>query len=418
MNYESNRNDSYSNLITGLGKKNVDKNTGIQISDEFYLLDDAYLTNLYISDGMATKVVDIVADDCIRNGWELWNDDDEKIKTELDNIGFTSVLHKALKYTRLYRGAVIIMITEFGDLEKPLSQNNGKIKQLRVYSASRIEVQPDDIITDPKSPYYDEVEYYRIRKRSGGYMVVHASRCMAFKGELIPDYETATFDITYEYWGLSALQKVYKRLGYYGAAEQGLSVLMQELVVGKYKMSNLEQILAMNNSDAINKILTRLEIMNTSKSIINAVLLGKEEDYTRDSINLSGVDKVTEYMQMNISAVSEIPITRFFGRSPAGLNATGQSDERIYYDKIKATQMYKLQKPMEQCIQYIAGYVLGTGNTADYGIKQFNSLWELTEKEKAEIDKLNAETNNIYIMTGVLTAEDVQEQEFPELNIE
>jgi len=419
-----NKNDSYYNTITGLGKSTADKTESTSVLTP-YIFSDQELTDIYTGDGLGGKIVDVVPNDGTRNGWTYRNDFDEKIKNELKRLGFKSIINQAWKLARLYRGAIIAMVTENGKLELPIPTNGGKITRLKVYSAARIQNESiqatsmhSGIIDDPNSEYYDDFELFEIMTYSGNIIKIHRDRCAVIKGIPAPDYNASGLDIKYRYWGYSVIQRIWDKLQYYGTTEQGVANIMQEVVIGKYKLADLRTIMSMNKKEALDKIITRMEAMNLSKSILNAVLIGEGDDYSRDSVSMAGVPETIDRMMMNLSAVSEIPVTRLFGRSPAGENATGQSDERIYYDGIHSTQENKLQCEMDKIIKYVASYIYPGVNSDEFGIEKFNSLWELTEKEQAEINKIKSEMYNNYIMSGVLTAEDVQEIEFPELNNE
>jgi len=411
MNYE--KQDSYVNTFTSLGNKNRDKTTATEI-DPQSVFDKTILSNIYLSEGLGTKIVDCVADDATKKGWTYLQDEEEKIEQELDRLMFSFRVSEAWKFSRLYGGAIIVMITERGKVDKPLLPTNGPIRQFRVYSLARIDMTSADIVQDENSKYFEDVEYFKIRKRDGTFLNVHRSRCIVLTGELIPDYDINNLPIENQYFGLSVFQRVWQRLSYYGATEQAIANLMQEVVIGKYTLSNLSKILSMNNKEAVDKVLTRLEVMNTAKSVINGVVLGADEKYERDNLNLGGVGEVIDRQQNNLSSVCDIPVTRLFGRSPAGMNSTGESDERAYYDKVHRDQE-RYRYELNRAIQYVGLYVYGTSDPSVYGIDEFLSLREMTEKEDADIGKVNAETDNIYLMNGVLGADEVRQQRFPEL---
>lgn len=402
--------DGWSNLLAGIGKTNRDKTRSTEYGD-ITLLDDAHLSFIYDGDGFATNIVDAVADDMTRSGWYVETDEDGLIEKEMKRLKVNQIINQALKYMRLYRGAVIIIVTEKGKLEKPLPINSGVITNLKVYSAARINIMTTDIITDPNSKYFDDVEYYNIRLRNGTNLKVHKSRCLVFKGGLTSDY--TDLDFKYRYWGISIIQKIWDQLKDFGAVSQGIANLMMEVNIGKYTLSNFAQILSLNRSDALEKIMTRLDAIDLSKSMINAVLLGEGESYERDTANLSGVSDIIDRMQINLSAVSNIPVTRLFGRSPAGMNSTGESDLRNYYDRVSTQQFTKLEGELEYLIKIMFNYLYPNKNMP-FEIK-FNSLWEPTEREKAEINKMKSETYTNYINMGVIMPEDVQKIEFPDI---
>ena len=64
---------------------------------------------------------------------------------------------------------------------------------------------------------------------------------------------------------------------------------------------------------------------------------------------------------MDMAGAAEIPATRLFGRSPQGMNATGESDLRNYYDMIAQMQERLLRPALEKLVPVMAvscwGYV-------------------------------------------------------------
>lgn len=407
------RSDSYVNTMSSIGKLGRDKTRSNEIGFDG-ILDKEILTQIYLAEGLGTTIVDAVADDGIKKGWTYLNDDEERIKKELDNLMFDFKIAEAWKYARLYGGAVLVMITQKGDLEKPLNLNNGPITQFRPYSMARMNLTSTDIIADPKSPYFEDVEVFKIRKLDGNFLHVHRSRCLAIYGDMAPDYNISNLPIENQYWGLSTLQRTWDRLSYYGTTEQAIANLMQEVTIGKYTLSNLSKVLAMNNADAVKTIMTRLEVMASAKSIINGVILGADEKYERDTLNLTGVGDIVDRQQANLSAVCGIPVTRLFGISPGGMNSTGESDLRNYYDKVHRSQV-KNKFEFNRAVKYVAGYVYNTKNLQDYGIDEFLNLKEMSDKEKAEIYKINAEADSIYVNNiGALSSEEVRQERFPD----
>ena len=411
MNSEK-RSDSYYNAVSGIGKRTADKTTHNTIGP-IEILDDEMLSSIEINDGLPSRIVSVIPEDGMRNGYTLLNDEKGKLKEYLKEIKFDTAVTQAWKYARLFRGGIAVLITQNGKLEEPLPKTNPGEVSLRVYSAARIDVMDDDIIKDSNSPYFEDVEIFRIRSRSGEIINIHRSRCMVFKGELVPDYNIGNIELTYQYWGLSAVQKPWKKLSNLGVSEQGVANAMQEFSVGKYTLENLASILSMNNKEAIDKIIMRLEAMNLSKSIMNAVLLGKNERYDRDNITFAGIPAILDRMMLAVSSVTGIPVTKLFGRSAAGMNSTGENDLRQYYDNVKAEQYEKVKPEMDRMINYIGQFVNGKGV---YGVDEFNSLWEPTEAEKSTTEKTQAETKKIYtemgktlIDYGIRTPEQVEE---------
>lgn len=59
-------------------------------------------------------------------------------------------------------------------------------------------------------------------------------------------------------------------------------------------------------------------------------------------------------MCLDLSGASRIPVTKLFGRSPAGMNATGESDLRNYYDYVDTLREAKLRPILEKLLPVLA----------------------------------------------------------------
>lgn len=402
-----NRWDGYRNFLSGVGGP-LDK-TQQSFFQSFPLIPDAELTMLWAGEGLTKKIVSAPADDMTKNWFTIPSDPEDLILKEMMRLKAKSSTNLATKWYRLYRGSVMVMgIRDGRKLSQPVNVNNIKgIDWLKVYSASRININVDDIQKDPRKPFFEDVEWFNIRKNSGGYMKVHRSRCLVFKGEPVPD---STVDIGSDriYWGMSILQGVMERLTNFGSVEQSVANLLMEFVIGKYKISNLAELLAENNTE---QLYTRMNIIDKSKSLIHAVLLGEDESYDRDTANVSGLPDLLDRFMIILSAVTEIPVTILWGRSPAGENATGEADLDRYYAMIKSKQESQLLEQMQELAITINSYL---NATEDVPVVVFKSPRMPTPVQQLEMDKKQAETDQIYINTGVRTPEDVAEERFPE----
>jgi hypothetical protein len=196
-----------------------------------------------------------------------------------------------------------------------------------------------------------------------------------------------------------------------GAAEQGVANAMLEFSISKMKVSGLAEILSSNDEEALKKIYNRMNVISSSKSIINSILLDADhgEDFMRDSISFAGISDMLNLMMALISSVTGIPVTKLFGISPGGLNATGESDIRMYYDEIRARQETILRPSLQRLSEIISQYIPGIEDTPEI---EFNSIWQLTESEKLDNRKKQAEIDEKYINTGVYSADDVAESRF------
>jgi phage-related protein (TIGR01555 family) len=402
------RSDGWANALIGLGKRGSDKTMSTEYGELTYFT-DIELSNLYMSEGLGKKIVDTYPKDAIRQWISIDNDEDGKIQAELKRLKAPQIFKKALSWARLYRGSLIVIVEKgVSDLKKPMTNTPKEIESLRVYSAARITVSSADIVTDPKSPYFEEIEFFRIRAKSQAEIKVHASRCLIFKGEESPD-ETG-IDFKYEYWGIPVMMNIIDRLKNFGSVESSIVNLLLEFNVGKFTLANLAQMLSQNDADSMNLIMNRIDVINASKSIINSVLLGDGESYERDSANVSGVDALMDRLMITLAAVANYPVTKLFGRSPAGQNSTGESDIRNYYDEVRSYQETQIESNLQRLVNLIGSFY----KIPDTVI-EFNPLWQPTRKEQVETEKIEAETAEIYMRNQVVTPDEIRDTHFPEL---
>jgi phage-related protein (TIGR01555 family) len=63
-------------------------------------------------------------------------------------------------------------------------------------------------------------------------------------------------------------------------------------------------------------------------------IINKGDAIHNTQYTFTGIADAYDRMMMAVAGAARIPVTKLFGRSPAGLNATGESDMKNYYDYI------------------------------------------------------------------------------------
>jgi len=126
--------------------------------------------------------------------------------------------------------------------------------------------------------------------------------------------------------------------------------------------------------------------MRRFQSIEGITMLDAEDEFDiQQTTAITGISDALNQFGQQLSGALQIPLVRLFGQSPAGLNSTGESDLRMFYDHIKQQQ----QKTLHHGVMMIY-----KAAAASEGIKlpdnfavDFASLWEMTETDKATIGK-------------------------------
>lgn len=405
--------DSWSNFMAGLGNMRKDKTQHTHFNG-YYPLDDSTLAEIYAGEGLANRIITSVADDMTREWISFLDNKSEKIATELMNLEAESKCNEALRWQRLFGGSLIIIGAMDGQKpDKPL--NLAKVKRVEyLKTVARTDIPITECVFDKnsESPTFGKILLYKINMYVNDALIpmyIHHTRVIPFFNDPIPPYLRSRVDANIRYWGLSSLQPIYESIRDLGGINQSVANILYEFIIGKIKVERLGEMLAAGKEGLLTK---RMEIINATKSTINAVILGENEEYTRDYASLAGLPEMIDRFMLQLSGSTGIPVTRLFGRAPAGLNATGENDLRNYYDIIEANQRNRLYIPLNRLIT-----ILAVSLNMEAPKFEFNSLYQMTELEyaekykiEAETEKFKAETENIYALMGVRGSDEIRKE--------
>jgi hypothetical protein len=127
-----------------------------------------------------------------------------------------------------------------------------------------------------------------------------------------------------------------------------------------------------------------MDLIRLMQSNEGLTLLDSEDDFIPTHYTFAGLDQVLLSFGEQLSGATGIPLVRLFGQSPAGLNSTGESDLRTYYDTIKATQEIDLRHPLMKICGVLSRSLFGEPLPGNFWF-EFAPLWELSDMEKADI---------------------------------
>lgn len=374
--------DGFQNLVANLGtsRDKVAAN-GYSVT----LLSDTQLLESYIGSSVAKAVVDYPAEDACRE-WRAWQADKDTIsalEAEEKRLGVVQKTLDGLVRARLYGGAAIYIGTGDRDPSKPLNPalvRKGGLKYLTVLD--RQELGVSDLQRDPSLPGYGMPTRYSIN----GSTDIHPSRLVILKGDRIPNNSSAQ---SRSGWGDSVLQTALEKIGHLDATIANVASLVFEAKVDVIKIKDFTKNLTDGGSAYEQLMLRRFGLAATAKGINGALLLDAQEEYDQKSASFATLPDVMDRFMQMVSAASGIPMTRLFGMSPGGLNATGESDIRNYYDRVRQEQTLEIEPAMALLDECLIRSALGD-RPADIHYN-WRPLWQLQEKERAEIaDKLSS----------------------------
>ena len=428
------REDGYSNLLNKYGTMQ-DSSTAYQYDQED-ITDDMELVRLYEGNGLFTKIIDRPSEEAVKHGLDIDFGDEtisEYIDDRLDTLEYEDRFATAEKWARLYGGAIIVMLVDDGrSLEEPLNWRDVRsIDELLVFE--RAVVQPDYMSIYTNHPWntlniqkpFAEPEYYQVSSIYGAF-TVHRSRCLVFRNGRLPEHTT---NAVYRYWGIPEYVKIKRAMRECITSHENGVKLLERCVQAIYKMKNLANMLS--TAEGEDKVLLRLQVIDMARSILNSIAIDNEgEEYTFESIPMAGVKDVIDSTCNMLSAVTNIPQTILFGRSPAGMNSTGESDMENFYNMVENIQKQNMKANSRTLIRLILIQGMYEGKISDipkYKVK-LAPLWSLSETEQANVDQTKAQTAytkaqtaQVYMDSTVLDPAEVRaslakESEFDILN--
>lgn len=386
--------DTLRNLASGLGTSR-DKAT----SAEFYLneLQPEQLEAMYRGDWMADKAVDIPAFDSVRN-WRSWQADSkviEQLEEEERRLDVPGKLLEVMILARLWGGAALVMGVGSDDPREELSPDRvgkGELRYLHVMT--RHELCAAELRRDPEDPWFREPVMWTLSTEQGMTVEIHPSRVIPFIGKRRPRRSLAL-----DPWGDSILQKIADTVKNAGLASQAIAQLLSEAKIDVVKVPGLmERHLA--SQESTQRLTTRFSTAMSIKSATNTLILDSEEEYEQKQVSFSELPEVLQQYLLTVSGAADIPATRMLGQSPSGLNSTGESDLKNYYDRIGAEQRLTLTPRLSRLDEVLIRS--GTGRRDKAVHYAWAPLWQTSEKEAAEIEKGRSETFSKIGASGLL----------------
>lgn len=393
--------DSLRGLIGGLGDPLRDKAASVYYSAD--TLTDEQLLAAFRSSWLARAIVTMPADDAVREGrdWQAESEQITAIEAEEKRLGFWRELRKALLLSRLWGGGAIYIGTGEDPIEPfdPARVKKGGVKYLR--ALSRRELAAGQIDQDILSDTYGEPEYYQITGATD-LVRVHPTRLVRLVGAEHPD--PLIVGGANAGWGDSVLQAVFTAVTNADSAAANIASLIFEANVDVFGIPDF--MASLSDSAYEKRIIDRFTLAAAGKSINKALLRDKEEEYERKQISFAQLpDLLTEFLQI-VSGAAQIPATRLLGRSPAGLNSTGDGDMKVYYDRIAAMQELDIGPALYRLDEAMIRSALGAMPAEVW--YNWSPLEQMNDKDLAEIGAKNADTAQKLVQSGLFTADELR----------
>lgn len=383
-------NDGMANVAAGLGAVNAK-------TQHIYMVhsDPAHLEMTYRGSTWFRKIVDVPATDSTR-AWRQWNattNDITKIEKTEKRLQLKRKVRDALILQRLMGGAVIIPAGLPGNSEKPLDMEKvaaDSIKSLTLLN--RYQVQTEGVIEDINSPWHGHPKFYVISSTDGVQQRIHPSRVARFSERRFT--QTTTGD---DGWGDSIWLRMADAIQNSETGGQVLATLLTEAKIDIVQMPDLATNMSTERHEQA--LIRRFNIATQLKSVANTLLLDKDDEWHQKSVNFSTLPEAVMTLLQIMCGAASMPMTKLLGSQAKGLNNGGDIDLKIYYDGISSDQELELDPAMAGLNEMIVRSALGRYDDEIW--HTWSPLYQMSEKEEAEVEEKYAKTAETLVNTGL-----------------
>lgn len=349
-------NDAYSNPIARLGFGTQDLMQATQYPLTRMTQNYQLLTSLYRDNWIVQNIISTIPEDMIRKWYTLKSNVSPEYIDSLQRlerkVGLRKSILEGMYWGRLYGGAAaIIMVKGQDDLSKPLDYDlilPGAFLGLQILDRWSGIYPEMGLVTDPSDPDFGLPAYYTIRDEESGFLVsrVHHSRVIRFIGRELPYNEK----VAEQYWGESELESIYNDVVKRDNVSSNIAALTFRANVNYMETDSLDQMLAVNNAEAQRRFWQTLQAQSVLENNFGTRLVNKGDVMHNTQYTFTGLPEVYDRVMMDVAGAARTPVTKLFGRSPAGMNATGESDMNNYYDYIDGLRENRFRPLLEKLL--------------------------------------------------------------------
>lgn len=300
----------------------------------------------YMASGMMRKVITIPAEDRVRE-WRDWQadaDDITKLEQEEKRLGLVQKVQHAEILRGIGGGALVVHLKGIPLEVEAVNVTAGGIEAVTVLS--RWEIRPEGFDKNFGSPTFGKPSYFVVDSGNGVRQRIHPSRVICFRGPPVP--AGAAISDEEAFWGDSRLLRVYAEVERSDQTQGWFAALVKKAKLLRFGIPDLAEL-------DQSQLIKRVALIAEGENSLNATLYRSSggpndpgEVITDYQINWSGIPAVMDAFDQRVAAVADIPFTRLMGRSPAGMNATGQYDDLNWNKTVTTGQKIETRPCLEQ----------------------------------------------------------------------
>ncbi len=411
------RADGWRNILTAIGTQQDKRTAG---DFQCMPIDNLEARELWRGDDIAKRVIELRPRDRMRRGFEIKLDIEdgkevaEDLMALLEHMQFNRKFVMAGQQENAYGGSAMFPVINDGEEDLSLPLNEDKItipSAIHIFEPRML--QPIDWTDDPLDPNFAKPSVWRlvpigVRGNAFTGMQIHHTRLVIFPGIRVSIEQPIGAQMG---WGDSGLTPMRDVLRDYNLSWSSAVALLQDMAQGVFKMSGLAQLVSTDRDDEVER---RIMIMDAMRSMIRSMVIDKDDDFSRIQTPMTSMPEILQQFCTRLAAAADMPVTKLMGQSPAGMNATGESDITIYDDSVEAwgdEHMPQLERAVRICaILPVDGPL--KGKEPENWSAEYRPLRQPTEMEMASLRKTVAETDQINILNEIYTPDNAAKSHY------
>ena len=249
---------------------------------------------------------------------------------------------------------------------------------------------------DPTSPSFYQPQTWFVMGAE-----FHATRMLKFVSRPLPDI----LKPAYNFGGLSLSQMMKPYVDNWLRTRQSVSDLINSFTVFNLA-TNLEGLMAGAGGA---EEAARLEVFANMRNNRGLLVTNKDTEQLQNiSAPLGTLDHLQAQSQEHICSVIAVPLVKYLGVTPSGLNASAEGEIRTFYDGIAARQEKVCSDNVRTVLQLLQLDLWGeVDDEIDF---EWVPLWEMDEQQAAGVRKQNADTDQVLTTLGAIDPDEVRQR--------
>ena len=374
--------DGFINLVSRIGQGANNQISNANYARSRLSRNRTKLADMHRTSWLTGITIDATAEDMVKKGVDIKGkiepSDITLIQNKFSELGVWTKLKENLIWGRLFGGSIAIIEIASQKPETPLDITTiakDQFKGLVVYDRFDIKPSTDDLVDDG-GIYHGLPKYYTILNSSLKYHYTRVIRHIGIKLSKVQEIEE-------EFWGASLMERLESPIIGFDTTAASANSLVSKAYLRTIGVEGLREILA-EGGPAEASLIKMFHYIGYLQNTEGITLIDKEDVFQAHKYSFNGLADVLMINGQQVSGASKTPMVRLFGQEPTGMNATGESDLRTYYDGIETEQETHLREPITRLLKIVHWSTFGKEPEKDLTFN-FTSLWQMSEKDKAEI---------------------------------